>query len=73
MTTVTKNQQWLDALKPGDKVGIYDYKGSTFLQIETVKKRTPTGRIVCITGNAYKADGYQIGSLSDRCLRPVPI
>ncbi len=63
-------QQWLDGLKGGDRVAVYDYKGGTFRHTESVVKRTPTGRIVCLTGAAYKADGYQIGSKSDRCIRP---
>jgi len=64
-------QMWLDGLKVGDSVGVFDYKGSTFRHVETVAKRTPSGRIVCSGGAAFKSDGYQVGSGSDRCLRPV--
>lgn len=66
-------QQWLDALKAGDDVAVFDYKGSAFRHTTKVSKRTPSGRIVCEFEQAgFKPDGYQIGSKSDRCLRPVP-
>lgn len=67
----TETQQWLDSLKVGDTVAVFDYKGSIFRHVATVSKRTPTGRIVCSAESAvFKSDGYQIGSKSARCLRP---
>lgn len=66
-------QQWIDALKAGDEVAVFDYKGSIFRHTTKVAKRTPTGRIICNSEDAaFKSDGYQIGSKSDRCIRPVP-
>lgn len=65
-------QQWLDTLKAGDDVSVCDYKGSVFRHTTTVAKKTPAGRIVCAgEPTTFKSDGYQIGSKSDRCLRPV--
>jgi hypothetical protein len=68
----TDTQQWLDSLKAGDDVAVFDYKGSIFRHTTKVDKRTPSGRIICTSeDSAFNSDGYQIGSKSDRCLRPV--
>lgn len=66
------SQAWLDGLKAGDPVGIFDYGGAIFRHEGLISKRTPTGRLVDADGSVYKPNGHQIGSRSDRCLRPIP-
>lgn len=73
-------QRWLDSLKPGDKVAVFEgYRvhSSRFVHEATIERRTPTGRIVlqCFSFNVYRADGWnhvRSGSTyANRHLRPI--
>lgn len=66
---------WLDALKPGDTVAVFEFGGrGSFLFTRTVERRTKSGRIVCDSGMVFTKNGALFGSpvYSHRCVRPVP-
>jgi hypothetical protein len=63
--------KWLSALKEGDEAGVFS--GSRMLFATKVVKRTPSGRVICEPGGAFKANGDIHGRLADqdRRLRPL--
>ena len=50
--------KWLQGLKPGDAVGVFEFKGKRLVHNDVVASRTPGGRIVSEKGGQFKADGY---------------
>ena len=66
-------EQWLSALRPGDRVGVYECNGTRLVYEDVVSRRTPSGRIVLFKGSSFKPDGYLWGqsAYADRHLGPV--
>lgn len=65
---------WLDALKPGDTVAVFELGGGgSLLSVNTVERRTKSGRIVCDSGMVFTKNGTLFGSpgYRHRCVRPV--
>lgn len=74
----SKRQEWLDGLKPGDKVAVFDgyrMQYARFVHEATVERRTPTGRIVLSGASVYRHNGWmhaRSGSVyANRHLRPI--
>jgi hypothetical protein len=64
--------QWIENLKVGDSVGVFEFYGKTYRQTRQVKRKTPTGRIVLDCGSTYNKEGEIIGSYTGRSIGPVP-
>ena len=72
----TSLTDWLVALNPGVRVGVYERSGTHYLNERIVANRTPTGRIVCVGGSTFKSDGYNYvprgSAYADRRIMPIP-
>lgn len=71
----TELQNWLDSLKMGDDVGVYELYGKRFVHKTTVASRTKSGRIITVSGQVFTPLGAIYGASApcyrDRCVRPL--
>lgn len=58
-----KEQEWLDALKPGDEVAmaVGGYGLGRGFNLRRVERRTDSGRIILDTGTVFNANGNERG------------
>jgi len=54
----TSLREWLDSLKVGDVVGVFDLSGERFLHAQRVTKRTKK-RIIIGGATVYRNDGWR--------------
>lgn len=54
--------QWVASLKPGDLVGVYELDGRRLVYQSKMHRRTPTGRVVLISGDVFTSDGRERAS-----------
>lgn len=76
MNQISDHQKWLDGLKAGDAVGVYELRGTRLVYTDKVSRRTPSGRLVLEHGETYRPDGFSYaerGSVyAERRLKPIP-
>jgi hypothetical protein len=64
--------KWLQGLRIGDTVAVFEFHGRIFKFGRQVARKTPSGRIVLDCGSTFNKEGDIIGSYTGRSIGPFP-